>query len=91
MFTINFDYFDGRGWVEIAKVSGCEAAYEAYTSACKLAELIGADCALIDTTTDEICAMFTDIPEESEDEDDYEDDYSECGYNPYMGCYDYDC
>lgn len=24
-------------------------------------------------------------------EDEYPDDYDECGYNPYMGCYDYDC
>ena len=24
--------------------------------------------------------------------DDYEEpDYDECGFNPYMGCYDYDC
>ena len=21
----------------------------------------------------------------------YEDDYDECGFNPYLGCYDYDC
>ena len=20
-----------------------------------------------------------------------EDDFDECGYNPYMGCYDFDC
>lgn len=25
------------------------------------------------------------------DEDDYYDDVDECGYNPYMGCNDYDC
>ena len=26
-------------------------------------------------------------------EDDYEEDWDalECGFNPYMGCYDYDC
>ena len=24
-------------------------------------------------------------------EDDFEDDVDECGFNPYMGCYDYDC
>jgi len=29
--------------------------------------------------------------EDFEDEDEYIDDYDECGYNPYMGCYDYDC
>jgi hypothetical protein len=26
-----------------------------------------------------------------EDEEDYEPNYDECGYNPYMGCYDFDC
>lgn len=33
-------------------------------------------------------------PEDSddfEDVDDFDDDVDECGYNPYMGCYDYDC
>ena len=30
--------------------------------------------------------------EDAEDDDfDFEDDVDECGYNPYMGCYDYDC
>lgn len=28
--------------------------------------------------------------DESPDED-YEPDYDECGFNPYMGCYDFDC
>ena len=27
----------------------------------------------------------------SEEEEDYEPDVNECGYNPYMGCYDFDC
>ena len=30
-----------------------------------------------------------------EDEDSYEEEYDdsfdECGFNPYLGCYDYDC
>ena len=29
--------------------------------------------------------------ESNEDEEDWEDDVDECGYNPYMGCYDFDC
>lgn len=29
--------------------------------------------------------------EEEEDSDYWEDDVDECGFNPYMGCYDYDC
>lgn len=31
------------------------------------------------------------IAEENEDIFEYDDDFIECGYNPYMGCYDYDC
>lgn len=29
--------------------------------------------------------------EDEEDLEDWEDDVDECGYNPYMGCYDFDC
>lgn len=29
--------------------------------------------------------------EVDEDFFDYEPDVDECGYNPYMGCYDFDC
>ena len=25
------------------------------------------------------------------EDDDYEDSFDECGYNPYIGCYDFDC
>lgn len=35
------------------------------------------------------------FPEDDDDEEeegeDWESDYDECGFNPYMGCYDYDC
>lgn len=38
---------------------------------------------------------FLHIKERWEDmevtDEDYEDYYDECGFNPYMGCYDYDC
>lgn len=33
---------------------------------------------------------FEEEDEEEEDEDYYED-VDECGFNPYMGCYDFDC
>lgn len=29
--------------------------------------------------------------EDKEDPKDWEDDVDECGYNPYMGCCDFDC
>ena len=37
---------------------------------------------------------FCGISEEElfdEDEEDYEEDFDEMGFNPYMGCYDFDC
>lgn len=34
-------------------------------------------------------SMFSD--EEEESDEDYEPDYDECGFNPYMGWYDFDC
>ena len=36
--------------------------------------------------------MFGDEEEEEEEEyEDFEDDVDETGFNPYEGCYDYDC
>lgn len=44
---------------------------------------------IIDATTGEVVAI---CKEEEESSDyDYEPDYDECGFNPYMGCYDFDC
>lgn len=35
--------------------------------------------------------MFGDEDEEDYEEEDFEDDVDETGFNPYEGCYDYDC
>ena len=35
--------------------------------------------------------MFGDEEEEDYEEEDFEDDVDETGFNPYEGCYDYDC
>ena len=36
--------------------------------------------------------ILREIAEEDEDEDEIPDDYDdEMGFNPYMGCYDFDC
>jgi len=32
-----------------------------------------------------------DLYDEDDLYEDYEPDYDECGFNPYMGCYDFDC
>ena len=52
------------------------------------------DCPYYDKTTDR-CIMFKKenvLPfEECDNFFDYEEDYDECGFDPYMGCYSYDC
>ena len=35
--------------------------------------------------------LLEEFDEVEEDFFDYEPDYDECGFNPYMGCYDFDC
>lgn len=41
---------------------------------------------------EEALEIFREVAEEDEDEDEIYDDYDyEMGFNPYMGCYDFDC
>ena len=46
-----------------------------------------------DAETGEIVAIVSRENDDflDDDEDYYEPDYDECGFNPYMGCYDFDC
>lgn len=46
-----------------------------------------------DAETGEIVATVERENEDFVDEEwyDYRDEYDEIGYNPYMGCYDFDC
>ena len=48
---------------------------------------VGNEVDIIDGETGEIIAYCYD----DKNPEDWEDDVDECGYNPYMGCYDYDC
>ena len=45
---------------------------------------------IVDMNTGEVVAI---LEQESPEEEwyDYRDEYDECGFNPYMGCYDFDC
>lgn len=44
------------------------------------------------TEYEEALEILREIAEEGEDEDEIPDDYDdELGFNPYMGCYDFDC
>lgn len=73
---------------EIATVSGIEFANEAFTKAVDLAELLNEPCALVQSDTGEILTFFD--PEDGyfEEPADIDDD---CGFDPYEGCYTYDC
>ena len=49
---------------------------------------------VVDSTTGEV--LLTAVPDDEvneTEEEEYEpdDEYSELGFNPYMGCYDFDC
>ena len=72
----------------VAEVTGDEFAYEVYAKASELAEMIGEIANLVDGETGEVIAS-------SDDWDDYDSDYEpdcdECGFDPYEGCYTYDC
>lgn len=47
------------------------------------------ECAICDAETGEVIATIT--RDDEKDDYEYEPDYDECGFNPYMGCYDFDC
>ncbi len=68
----------------IAEVSGSEACYVCYEAAKSIAEMTGRVAHIVSGETGEIL-------ESSEDFEDYEPDYDECGFDPYAGCYTWDC
>ena len=68
----------------VAEVEGTEIAWEVYRKTCELADLLGEYAYLVDGETAEILAGSDEI-------EDYEPDVDECGFDPYEGCYTYDC
>lgn len=77
------------GGNQIAEVSGTEIAYEVFRKAADLADLIGEDAYLVNGETGEI---IVDTVEDDSPLDWYTDeDFDECGFDPYGGCYTYDC
>ena len=73
---------------EIAEVEGIDYAYEVYRKTCELADLLGLVAHLVDGETGEVLESSDD---EDEGETDYEPDADEVGFDPYEGCYTYDC
>ena len=72
----------------VAEVSGMDFAYEVYRKTCELADLLCTTASLVDGESGEVVAY-------SDDFDDYDHDYepedNEIGFDPYSGCYTYDC
>ena len=47
---------------------------------------------LTDKFTDKVWEICDDLDfSDDEDVEAYEEPYNECGFDPYMGCYSYDC
>ena len=72
----------------IAEVSGADFAYEVYAKASELADMLGETVHLVDGETGEVIASSDDWDDYDED---YEPDYDECGFDPYEGCFTWDC
>ena len=73
---------------EIAEVEGIDYAYEVYRKTCELADLLGLVAHLVDGETGEVIESSY---EWDEGKSDYEPDADEVGFDPYEGCYTYDC
>lgn len=68
-----------------------EAAYAAFDKACAFAEAVGVlHCDLWWGDTGETVASLA-SDEEEDEEPDFDEADLECGFNPYEGCYDWDC
>ena len=99
--TINFENY-GNFYVGLNYVDGTNLAFGSTTKPVNFKEAVDfieskvkedltiVDAFICDAYTGEVVAT---IERENEDfiDDYYEPDYDECGYNPYMGCYDFDC
>lgn len=68
----------------IATIEGCEAAYVCYEAAKTIAEMTGTTASLVWNDSGEVVATT-----DPDDEEFWTDD--ECGFDPYEGCYTYDC
>ena len=72
----------------VAEVEGIDFAWEAYRKTCELADLLGEIANLVDGETGEVI-QSSDGWSGFEPED-CPPDY-EMGFDPYEGCYTYDC
>lgn len=99
--TITFEDY-GKFYLALEYADGTELTYCGETSTLKecsdfIENKMNEDLTILyailcDANTGEVVARIDrDNDDFIEEEDYYEPDYDECGYNPYMGCYDFDC
>ena len=86
------------GATPIANIDGGEAAYVCFEAAKTIAEMTGRTALLVWDDTGEEVAEFdpseldTELECVCEADDEYFDECDlEDGFNPYLGCYDFDC
>ena len=75
---------------EIATINGTDSCYACYEATKTIAEMTGQTASLVWSETGEVVAFFDPNEEEDDCYDEY-DDCDECGFDPYCGCYTYDC
>ena len=75
----------------IATIDGGEAAYVCFEAAKTIAEMTGRTALLVWDDTGEEVAEFDPNQLEAEVEDWDEPDVDETGFDPYEGCYTWDC
>ena len=75
----------------IANVDGGEAAYVCFEAAKTIAEMTGRTALLVDNETGAEVAEYDPNELEEEVEDWDEPDVDEAGFDPYEGCYTWDC
>jgi hypothetical protein len=82
------------GATPIATTDGTDYTYAVWSKTKELADLIGSTACLVNDETSEVVDEFDpdqlEFTEPNKDED-FEDDVDESGFDPYEGCYTYDC
>ena len=71
----------------IGEIHGYEAAWDAYHKAVALCESVDAGCDIVNAETGEVIESFS----YCSDDDDVLEDIDDMGFDPYEGCYTYDC
>lgn len=78
-------WYDICGEYHEEVVDTYEEAKEAFDHATEAMHEVGDYVEIYDLETDCVVESF------ENGTDEWDDTYDECGFNPYTGCYDYDC